>query len=347
MPRTYGQFADSLAKVVTPTTTGAPTPQDPPVAQPNVPAPVPASVAAASTGTVTKHPKYDAQDGEDADTGHAHLMHDLGSSIQEMMKQDPETHKSISDMFDQFMGKGIDYDSEAQRLRSLIQSRQTPKAPNWVSAGVGSWAGGEPVQREFAQQMQAASTGAQQKQKDLETTEAQLLKEHTEDLRARGKTKEALLMGLLGKQMTEQGKDTRQTQVLQSRAELQDRSLGAAEERLRQTLASRDDISNKSQAQKTVMGIYTELLKQQETDKVSGAKKYIHSPDEAMRMALQAAAPITQGAHDVAQGKTPTVPKPAPGSPAGQQSQHDKLAAWKAANAVGGAKADSTKTGKR
>lgn len=341
MPRTAGQYADSLraavgAVPVQQDQPGVVSPSNPPVAQPNVAAPVPADVAQASTNTApAKHPKYDAQDGEDPDTGHAHLMHDLGSAIQEMMKQDPQTHKSISDMFEQFMGKGVDYDSEAQRLRSLIESRQTPKAPNWITAGVGSWAGGPRVANEFAGQMQAASQGEQKKQEDLETTESKLLKEHTEDLRARGKTKEALLMGLLGKQMTEQGKDTRQSQVLQSRAELQDRSLGAAEERLRQTLAGRSDIADKTNAQKTVMGIYTHLLGQQETDKVSGGKKYLHSADEAMRMALAAAAPISKGTADVAAGKTPTVPAPAPGEKT-TQGAHNKLAAWKAQNAVGG-----------
>jgi len=314
MARKYGAYADSLrnavnAPLVPPQEPGTISPSNPPVADPKKPVPVAASVAAPPAGAPQAppeasalHPVYDAQDGEDPDTGHAHLMQDIGLAIQEMMKQDPETHKSISDMMQQFMGNGVDYDAEAKRLRGLIEARKTPKAPNWLAAGVGSWAS-PTAAKAFGAQMQAATAGERQKQQDIEDTESQLLKEHVEDLRARGKSKEALLLGLVSNmvgakkvEMQQQGETDRLGQTLRE-----------GTMRIAMQIGSRADIADKEAALRAATSTFEAIMRQSKTDPVSGAHTPLYTPEEALEKALQTLPAL--------KGQTP--PAPAAGGNAG------------------------------
>lgn len=305
------------------------------------PTPAPSTLPTAQ-GDQGLHPVYDSQPGEDPDTGPAHVMRDLGLAIQQMMQKDPQTNQSMADLMDQFMGKGIDYDAESKRLTDLIKARQTPAKPNWVAAGVGSWAGGPEVASKF-QRLQQAATGAEaQKQQDIEDTQSNLLKEHIEDLRARGKTREALMMGLMqgalmptkiGMQQT--GALERKEMDIESRRELQDRALGAAEERVRLQINSRKDVADKDRTAGQVMHLYESLLRQQERD-VTGASKPIYSADQAMNMALNTILPqVKPGTEIVKTGKT-AAGTPAPQPPKAAQS---KFAQWKASQAAGNKKA--------
>jgi hypothetical protein len=286
-----------------------------------------------------KHPVYDSQDGEDADTGHAHLMHDLGTSIQEMMAKDPETNKSMADLMEEFMGKGVDYEAESKRLRQMIEARKTPKGPNWLAAGVGSWAGGPEVAGKF-QALQQAATGAEtKKQSDLEGLQSDLLKEHVDDLRSRGKTKEALLLGLLQGQMRQKEtetlvggrKDVAELNA-QNRSDLEERRLGAAEERVRMTINARQDVSDKDRTAQQVMHLYESLLRQSTKD-ITGAVTPLYKPDEAMNLAVNSILPkVKPGVQAVKTGEAP--PSETPAAPTTTPSKQSKFAQWKASQAV-------------
>lgn len=288
-----------------------------------------------------KHPVYDAQDGEHPDTGHAHLMHDLGTAIQEMMAKDPETNKSMADLMEEFMGKGVDHEAEAKRLRSLIEARQTPKAPNWIAAGVGSWAGGPEVASKF-QALQQAATGAEAKKTaDVESLEGDLLKEHVEDLRARGKTKEALLLGLLQGTMAQKRTETEVAGKkdvaefnAQNRADLEERRLGAAAERIRMTISARKDVADKDRTAQQVMHMYETLLKQSEKD-ITGAVKPLYNADEAMDLALNSILPkVAPGVHAVKTGQAPSKPATAATPTTPTATKQSKFAQWKASQAA-------------
>lgn len=308
-------------------------------------APAAPSAAAAAPTTpaeavvASKHPLYDAQDGEDGDTGHAQLMHDLGKALQEIMAKDPDTNKSMSDLMEEFLGKGVDYEKESKRLRGLIESRKTPKAPNWIAAGVGSWAGGPEVASRFRQMQDAATGGERQKQQDIEDMETSLLKAHTEDLRTRGKHKEALLMGLMTGAMAqkrtetqEAGKTKRAEDAAALRLELQERSLGAAAERVRMQISGRRDVADKDRAAGQVMHLYESLLKQTEKD-VTGAVRPIYTADEAMDLALNSILPkVAPGVKTMKTGVAPT--KPAGQAAAPAPTGQSKFAQWKAQQAA-------------
>lgn len=276
-----------------------------------------------------KHPVYDSQDGEDKDTGHAHLMHDIGTMIQEMMSKDPDTHKSISDLMEEFMGKGVDYDAESKRLRGLIEARKTPKAPNWVAAGVGSWAGGPEAKGRFQDLQDAAQRAQTKKQQDIEDVDSSLLKEHVEDLRARGKSKEALLMGLVSNMVGAKKAED----AANLRRELQERSLGAAAERIRVQVEGRRDVADKDRTQQQVMQLYESLLKQSQKD-ITGAVTPLYTADQAMDIAMNSILPkVKQGVETVKTGQTPQPTTPAaPVAPA--QKPTNKFAAWRAQQAA-------------
>lgn len=344
MARTFGQFADSLRKA-----TGTPAPAH----FPAKPAPETAAAQAAQAPPVPAEPDsvLDAPAAEPEagaaaegdDTEHATLMHELGSAIKTMMEQDPETHKSISDLMQEFMGKGIDFDAESKRLRGLIEARPTPKAPNWLAAGVGSWAGGQQAAGRFAALQQAAAGAEHQKQADIEDTEASLLKEHVEDLRSRGKTKEALLMGLMqgvmGQRKTETqeaAKGERQKDLLASRADLQERALGAAEERVRIQVNNRRDVADKDRTAAQVFHLYESLLRQTEKD-ITGAVKPIYTADEAMNLALNTILPaIKQGVETAKTGVVPEpeIPVATPNTPKPGSKGGSKFAQWKSQQAA-------------
>ena len=274
------------------------------------------------------HPVYDAQEGEDKDTGFAHMMHDLGTSIQEMMAKDPETHKSMSDLMEEFMGKGIDYESESKRLRGLIESRKTPKAPNWIVQGVGSWAGGPEVAGRFQKLQDAATTAETKKQEDLASVESGLLKEHVEDLRAKGKSKEALMLGLISGMMTSQ----RAKDAAEARSELQERALGAAEARVRMQVDARRDVADKDRTVAQVLHLYESLLRQSERD-IMGTVRPLYTADQAMDLATSTILPkVKAGVQAVKSGEAPEgeIPPP-PTAPKGQS----KFAQWKAQQAAG------------
>lgn len=290
---------------------------------------------------VEKHPVYDSQDGEHPDTGHAHLMQDLGLAIKQMMEKDPDTNKSMADLMEEFMGKGVDFEAEGRRLKGLIEQRKVPKAPNWVAAGVGSWAGGPEVRSKFHALQEAARTGEAKKQSDLEGVESKLLQEHVDDLRARGKTKEALMLGLLQGTMaqkrtetTEAGKSERAADAASLRRELQERALGAAEERVRLNISSRKDVANQDRTAAQVMHLYESLLRQTEKD-ITGAVKPIYSAEEAMDMALNTILPkVKSGVEAVKTGEAPPPAEGATPAPA-QRSGGSKFAQWKAQQAAG------------
>lgn len=311
-----------------------------PSAPPSVAAPADSATAAApQDAAAERHPVYDAQDGEDPDTGHAHLMHDLGSALQEMMAKDPQTNQSMSDLLEQFMGKGVDYEAEAKRLRGMIEARKTPRRPNWVAAGVGSWLSPQAGQK-FQAMEQAASTGEAKKASDLEGLEGDLLKEHVDDLRARGKTKEALVLGLLQGVMAQKRTETEvagRKDVAElnatTRAELQERSLGAAAERVRMQISSRKDISDKDRTAAQVLHLYESLLKQSEKD-ITGAVKPLYSADEAMNLALNSVLPkVKAGITSVKTGQAPPPPAGAP-APVQDKTKGSKFAQWKASQAA-------------
>jgi hypothetical protein len=288
------------------------------------------------------HPVYDAQANEDPDSGHAHLMHDLGSAIQEMMAKDPETNQSMSDLLEKSMGGQVDYESEGKRLRAMIEARKTPKAPNWIAAGVGSWAGGPGVASKFQAMDQAATAGEAKKTSDLEGLESDLLKEHVDDLRARGKTKEALVLGLLQGVMAQKRTETEVAGRkdlaefnANTRAELQERSLGAAAERIRMTISSRQDVADKDRTAQQVMHMYETLLKQSQKD-ITGAVTPLYNPDEAMKLALNSILPqVKAGVQAVKTGLTPPPPEGSvtPAAPP-NASKQSKFAQWKAAQAA-------------
>lgn len=305
---------------------------------PPAPAPIGPPAPTDNTAPADNSPSpYDSQDGEHPDTGHAHVMQDIGNALQQMMQQDPQTHKSVSDLIDQFMGKGIDYDAESKRLRGLIEARQTPKAPNWVAAGVGSWAGGPSVAGKFSQLQQAATAGEAKKQEDLTGTEAALLKEHIDDLKAGKTARERILGSVISGVAGGSKEETKQAGAMeraefnaQTRKDLQDRALGAAEERVRLHIQSREDISNKDRTAGQVMHLYESLLKQSEKD-VTGATKPVYTADQAMQLALKSILPqVKAGVAAVKTGKAPEGTTPTAPAPTAQS----KFAQWKAQQAA-------------
>lgn len=315
-----------------------------PQAVPSTPAPGPSAPAATATATapqeevVEKHPVYDSQDGEDTDSGHAHLMHDLGVAIQDMMAKDPETNKSMTDLMEQFMGKDVDFEAEGKRLRSMIESRKTPKQPNWIAAGVGSWAGGPEVASKFQALQQAASGAEAKKSSDLKGLETDLLKEHVDDLRARGKTKEALLLGLLQGTMAQKRTETEVAGrkdvaglTAQNRADLEERRLGAAAARIQMTIQGRKDVADKDRTAQQVMHMYETLLKQSEKD-ITGAVKPLYTADEAMDLALNSILPKVKAG--VTAVKTGTTPAGAAPVAAPEPTKQSKFAQWKASQAA-------------
>lgn len=282
-----------------------------------------------------QHPVYDSQDGEHPDTGHAHLMHDIGSSVQEMLGNDPEALKNL---LNSLTGPGIDYEGESKRLRGLIEARKTPAHPNWLAAGVGSWAGGPQVAGKFQQLEQRATGAEEQKQQDILSAQEKLISEHAEDLRAKGRTGEALIMGLASGAIRQNIEGMKQSGAMeraefnaQTRKDLQDRALGAAEERVRVRIQGQAQIKDKDRTQEDVMRMYEALLKQSTRD-VTGATQPRYTAEQAMDMALKTILPQVQpGVKTVKTGKAP-VEAAAPAAPAKPQS---KFAQWKAQQATG------------
>lgn len=288
------------------------------------------------TAAPEKHPVYDSQEGEDPDTGHAHLLHDIGSTIQDMFGNDPAQIKAF---MDKMMGPGIDYEGESKRLRSLIESRKMPQRPNWVASGVGSWAGGPQTAERF-RSLEDRATGAEaMKSEDLLRSQEDLIKEHAEDLRSRGKTGEALIMGLASGALAQRRVETQQQGALSrahlsadTREDLQDRALGAASERVRMRIQGMKDIKDKDRTQEDVMHVYETLLKAADKD-VAGATKARYTPEQAMDMALKTILPqVKPGVSTVKTGEAPAGAQPtAAAKPTTGQS---KFAQWKAQQAT-------------
>jgi hypothetical protein len=120
-----------------------------------------------------------------------------------------------------------------------------------------------------------------------------------------------------------------------TRAELQERSLGAAAERIRMTISSRQDVADKDRTAQQVMHMYETLLKQSQKD-ITGAVTPLYNPDEAMKLALNSILPqVKAGVQAVKTGLTPPPPEGSvtPAAPP-NASKQSKFAQWKAAQAA-------------